>query len=111
MSSKIKFAGPSSLTQSAPVLLETDWTKCVICQGEKNEKLVCPAESLNQGTIGAGYVRLAEDVTAFNDVNCLPKQFDISRINYGDDVEATLQRHKAKCHNTCRLEYCKTKLQ
>ena len=70
MSSKIKFAGPSSLTQPAPVLLETDWTKCVIC---KNEKLVCPTESLNQGTIAAGYIRLAEDVTAFNDVNCLPK--------------------------------------
>ena len=74
---------------------------------KKNEKLICPAESLNQGTIGAGYVRLAEDVTAFNDVNCLPEQFDISRINDGDGVEATLQRHKAKFHNTCRLEYCK----
>ena len=74
MSSKIKFSGPSSLTQPAPVLLETDRTKCVICQGEKNEKLICPAESLNQGTIGADYVRLAEDVTTFNDVNGLPKQ-------------------------------------
>ena len=111
MSSKIKFAGPSNLAQPAPILLETDWTKCVICQGEKDEKLVCPAESLNQGNIGAGYVKLAEDVTAFNDVNCLPKQFDISRINDGDGIKATLQRYKAKFHSTCRLEYSKSRLQ
>ena len=111
ISSKIKFAGPSTLTQPAPLLLETDWTKCVICQGEKNEKLGFPAESLNQGTVGAGYVSLAEDVTAFNDVNCLPKQFDISRINDDDSVEVTLQRGKARFHNTCRLDYCKTRLQ
>ena len=45
------------------------------------------------------------------DAGCLSKHFDISRINDGDGIEATLQKHMAKFHNTCRLQYSKTRLQ
>ena len=44
-------------------------------------------------------------MTAFCDAVCLTTILDISRINDGDSVEATLQRHAAKFHNTCKLEY------
>jgi len=31
MSSKVKLVDPQQITQPAPALLYTDWTKCVIC--------------------------------------------------------------------------------
>ena len=74
--------------------LETDWKKCIIFQIDKNDKLVCPADSKKED-VGAGYVSLANDVTAFDNAECLPKTLSISRINDGDGVEATLEYHKA----------------
>ena len=44
MSSKLKLVSPLQMPEASPVL-ETDWKKCVICQVDKNEKLVCPADS------------------------------------------------------------------
>ncbi len=35
------------IPEASPVL-ETDWKKCVICQEDKDEKLVCPADSKKQ---------------------------------------------------------------
>ena len=101
MSSKVKLVDPQQITQPAPALLDSDWTKCVICQEDKSEKLNCPAES-KRPDVGAGYISLAEDVTSFANAGCLTKPFDISRIDYGDGKEATLQRHMAKFHNTCK---------
>ncbi len=110
MSSKVKLVDPQQITQPAPALLDTDWTKCVICQEDKSEKLNCPAES-KRPDVGAGYISLAEDVTSFSNAGCLTKPFNISRIDDGDGIEATLQRHTVKFHNTCRLQYSKTRLQ
>ena len=110
MSSRVRLVSPQ-LTPPATAVLETDWTKCVLCQHDKNDKLLCPANSKKQGSIGAGYISLAENVTAFCDAGCLTTTLDISRINDGDGVEATLQRHAAKFHNTCKLEYSNTRLQ
>ena len=111
MSSKVRFVSPPQIIQPAPALVETDWTKCVICQEDKNEKLLCPADSKKKCNVGAGYVSLAEDLTAFGNAGCLSKHFDILRVNDGDGIETTLQRHRAKFHNICRLEYSKTRLQ
>ena len=52
-------------------VLDTDWTKCVLCQHDKNEKLLCRANLKKQGSVGAGYISLAENVTAFCDAGCL----------------------------------------
>ena len=41
----------------------------------------------------------------------LTKTIDLSRLDDGEGIEATLQQHKAKWHNYCRLQYNKTKLQ
>ena len=53
MSSRVRLVSPQ-LTPPATAVLETDWTKCVLCQHDKNEKLLCPANSKKQGSVGAG---------------------------------------------------------
>ena len=65
MSSKVKLVDPQQITSAAPTLLDTDWTRCVICQEDKGEKLNCPAES-KRPNVGAGYISLAEDLTSFD---------------------------------------------
>ena len=109
MSSKLKLVSPLQMPETSPVL-ENDWKKCVICQADKNEKLVCPADSRKQD-VGTGYVSLAKDVTAFNNAGCLPKTLDMSRINDGDGLEATFELHRAKLHKSCRLQNSKPKLE
>ena len=49
--------------------------------------------------MGAGYVNLAEDLTLFDENACLPKSFDIPRLNDGNDIEETVRNHSAKFHN------------
>lgn len=46
---------PGTSTQG----LETDWSKCVLCQEDTLQVLHCPAESA-RGTQGAGYNTIAE---------------------------------------------------
>ena len=108
--SKLKLVSPLQLTPEASPIVETDWEKCVLCQEDKNEKLVCPADSKKQD-VGAGYVSLANDVTAFDNAGCLPNTLSVSRIDDGDGIETTLKCHKAKFHSSCRLQYSKPRLQ
>ena len=42
-------------TQLLPLPVPQTWTKCVICHEDKNEELVCPAESTSQYNVEAGY--------------------------------------------------------
>lgn len=108
MSSKVKLVNTE--TQQSPHIVQTDWSKCILCQEETSEKLRCPASS-KQNRLGAGYINLAEDLTLFNDNACLPKSIDISRLNYGNGIEETLRNNSAKFHTTCRLLYSKSRLQ
>lgn len=72
--------------------------------------LHCPAES-TRATQGAGYKTLAELIVGFDKIGCLPTSINISRLDHGDGIEETLQRHKAKWHDSCKLLYNRTKLQ
>ena len=47
----------------------------------------------------------------FSRISCLPKTIDLSCLDDGDEIEATLQQHKAKWDDSCRLGYNKTQLQ
>ena len=47
----------------------------------------------------------------FSRIGCLLKTIDLSRLEDGDGIEATLQQNKAKWHDSCRLGYNKTQLQ
>ncbi|KAG0714703.1 hypothetical protein GWK47_001512 [Chionoecetes opilio] len=97
---------PGTSTQG----LETDWSKCVLCQEDTSEVLHCPAES-TRATQGAGYKTIAELLVGFDRIGCLPTSINLSRLDDGNGIEETLQRHKAKWHDSCRLLYNRTKLQ
>ncbi|KAG0715880.1 hypothetical protein GWK47_010917 [Chionoecetes opilio] len=97
---------PGTSTQG----LETDWSKCVLCQEDTSEMLHCPAES-TRATQGAGYKTIAELLVGFDRIGCLPTSINLSRLDDGNGIEETLQRHKAKWHDSCRLLYNRTKLQ
>ncbi|KAK4305062.1 hypothetical protein Pmani_023027 [Petrolisthes manimaculis] len=106
MSSKTKLV--SATTQPLPSVIYTDWSKCIICQEEDSENLCCPAHSSDG--VGDGYVSLAEDLIAFSAAGCLPEGLEISKLDYGDGVAATFQRHSAKFHTLCRILYSKSRL-
>ena len=63
----------------------TDWSRCAICQSDKNESLRCPAESIAKSNIAAGYTTLARNITELSNLGCLPNDFDgLSRLDEGD---------------------------
>ncbi|KAG0715277.1 hypothetical protein GWK47_001346 [Chionoecetes opilio] len=97
---------PGTSTQG----LETDWSKCFLCQEDTSEVLHCPAESTH-ATQGAGYKTIAELLVGIDRIGCLPTSINLSRLDDGNGIEETLQRHKAKWHDSCRLLYNRTKLQ
>ena len=97
-------------TQDSPIQPLTDWTECIICQKATTEALRCPAES-KRGTQGAGYKNLADLLQGFHVAGMLPKSLDLSRLDDGGGIEATLNEHKAKWHESCRLLYNRTQLQ
>ena len=76
MSSKLRLVSPDlqQMTSEASPVMDTDWGKCALCQEDKNEKLVCPADSKKQDA-GSGY--FTSTVGAFIRAGCLPKTLDI----------------------------------
>ena len=88
---------------------QTDWNLCVLCQMDTTEPFHCPADS-KRSTGGSGYQTLANNLLRFSEIDCLPKSLDISRLDDGEGIESTLQHHRAKWHDSCRLQYNKTQL-
>jgi hypothetical protein len=54
--------------------------------------------------------RLADHLLAFKEINCSPLSI-VSRLTEGEDLQQTLSSHDAKWHDSCRLQYNKTKLE
>ena len=90
--------------------IQTDWNKCILCQEDTTEILWCPAESTCDQK-GAGYATMADLLQGFCDIGCLPKSLDLSRLDDGKGIEATLKQHKGKWHDSCRLQYNRAQLQ
>ena len=44
---------------------------------------------------GDGYISLAAHLTKFSELGQIPMNIDIARLNDGDGIEPTLQRHSA----------------
>ena len=84
----------------------TDWSKCVLCQKEKNKScyidqlsrsathkgLDMPAES-KCNTQGVGYATLVSLLEEFNEIGFLPKNLDLTRMDDSEVIEATLHSH------------------
>eukprot|EP00745_Piridium_sociabile_P031810 TRINITY_DN5291_c1_g1_i4.p1 TRINITY_DN5291_c1_g1~~TRINITY_DN5291_c1_g1_i4.p1 ORF type:complete len:196 (+),score=34.11 TRINITY_DN5291_c1_g1_i4:83-670(+) len=86
----------------------TDWSLCALCQQNNKEKLQCPANAKQKGQ-GSTYVSLAENLTRFQELGHLPRDF-LTRLSEGDTIEETFKRMKACFHLSCRLKYNSTEL-
>ena len=85
-----------------------DWKLCVICQQSIKEKLWCPTKSKRQDK-EAGYKTLGEHLKQFDEIDCLP-DINLSHLDEGDGIVATLSRHKASFHKTCYDRFNSTQL-
>ena len=98
---------PSPSTNVQPVTI-TDWKLCLICQELKEEPLTCPSQSKRKD-VGSGYSSLAESLIRFNELGQLP--IHLARLDEGNGIEMAMVANDAKYHQSCRLQYNKTKLQ
>ena len=80
----------------------TNWSKCALCQEDGREKLTSPT--------AASYKTIAQNISQFTELNCMPVQIDISRLNSGNGVEATFKEQNAKWHKSCSLKFSTSKL-
>ncbi len=96
---------PSTSSPNLPF----DWSKCILCQEDTAEVLRCPVESTHDKQ-GEGYTTITDLLMGFNKINCLPRSLNLSRLDDGEGIEATLKHHKAKWHNSCRFKCNKTQL-
>ena len=97
MFKKIKLASQSC---SAPVQ-PTDWNICALCQ-EHGGCLINPSSK--------GYASLAKNLSALHELNKLPFNINIRRLDDGDGLEKTLAAHTAKWHKACYVMCNPTKV-
>ena len=101
----------SSCTPVPKRVCTTNWDLCVFCQKNTKAALECPVRS-SKPPIGIGYVHvsLANQLIQFDSHGQLPFEIDIERLDDGEGIEATLMKHCACWHKTCRLKFNQTKL-
>ena len=88
----------------------TNWTKCCLCQEDKNEILKLPQDNPTKKDED-GYSKLATNIPLFQSLNALPINFDPTRLDEGVGIENTLRKNQANYHESCRLLFNNTKLQ
>ena len=90
----------------------TNWKLCVICQQTTSEKLVDPGQNQWRGNDKqCGFKMLALNISEFQNINCVPLDLDISRLDYGEGIEANLKSNGAVWHKSCRNRFDNQKLQ
>ena len=87
---------------------KTDWTKCCLCQEDRDEELNSPPTryAMKQD----GYSMIGKNIPMFQSVNEMPIKFDPARLDEGSGVEDTLRANKAKYHQSCRGLFSNTRL-
>ena len=92
--------------------MTTNWSKCVICQVDSEECLICPVSSsrVDLGP-GTGCVTFERDVTGYDDIKELPETTNLSRFNNGNGIFSTMMSNEAKWHKSCRKKFNSTNLQ
>lgn len=85
---------------------KTDWNKCLYCQQDTADPLVCPALS-KRADVGAGYISLAENASTLNELDKIPEDV-VKRLKEGGTFLETLKSKQAKFHKRCRANYNKT---
>ena len=79
----------------------TVWTKCCLCQQDKEEELKSPhANPSKRGE--DGYTALARNVPLFHSLNEMPINLDPVRLDEGNGVEVTLRANNVLYHKFFR---------
>lgn len=88
---------------------QTDWSKCCLCQQDKNESLMSPKSNPALRS-DDGYSQLAKIIPRFQSLNQMPMNFDPVRLDDGNGIESTLRGRGARYHNSCRLQFNTSRL-
>ena len=80
-----------STSKQPKLAARTNWELCILYQTEtSDESLQCPLRSTKKH-IGSGYASLAEDLLRFKNLQHMPMNLQVERLDDGDGVEATLR--------------------
>lgn len=96
---------------ATPVRFKTDWSKCCLCQQEKNDEQLKSPHSNPTNRESDGYSNIATNVPQFQAINALPVILDPGRLDEGGGIEDTLRKNNAMYHQSCRLLLSNTKLE
>ena len=101
-------AGPSHSREIQPI---TDWTVCCLCRIVTPESMQCSSESKPTNVnVSQGYSTVATKLIRFNELQALTLPIDIRRLDEGKGIEATMLKHLAKWHKSCKGKFNKSKL-
>ena len=78
----IHISNYSDQKMATPVEFKTDWSKCCLCQQEKNEELKSPHSNPTQKETD-GYSNIATNIPQFKAINALPLMLDPRRLDEG----------------------------
>ena len=101
---------PGTTSSRHEKALQIDWAKCVVCQSDTDEKLVCPANS-TRTSFGSGYTTFADNLLKFQEIGELPVSIDVRLLDEGHGVEETLKLKKAVWHKSCSIKFGNMKLE
>ena len=89
-----------------------DRAKCILCQEKRKEALQCPGNTLRREVqYGSGYHTLANNISRFNELGCLPIPLEIEKLDEGDGIAATFIKRSAKRHKICNNKFNNLKVQ
>ena len=91
--------------------LETDWSKCCLCQIDKDEDLKSLPTRYETDRDNDGYVMIARNIPLFHAIHQMPIKLDPKRLDQGGGIEETLRKNNAKYHQSCRLSFSNSKLE
>ena len=85
-----------------------NWKLCIFCQKHTKSDLQCPARTTKTSVVG--YKTLEEQLFQFEKLGHVPMGIDIKSFDDGNGIEATMIKHQACWHKSCRLKFSQTKL-
>ena len=87
---KLRLASYSHTCQAS--VQPINWDICILCQ-EHGGTLISPTE--------AGYTSLAKNLLTLHELNSLPLNINLSKLNDGNELEEALITNSAKWHKAC----------
>ena len=102
MSKKIVLLHEPKTGQSDQTETYTDWSKCIICQENKDDQETrCPLATKRPCTQVSSYKTFALNLLEFQALDDIPFKVNPSRLDEGQGIEKTLESHRAVWHKSC----------